>query len=294
MATTINASFLKLKQNLEITGLQSETVSTRQKNVRTVMENQLKIIESFLTGSYARDTMICPLKEADIDVFFVLDGQYFHNYNNGSNGGQAGLLDLVKRTLKRTYTLTPDISRDGQAVTIRFTDFVVDVIPGFNRNGGGFIIANSIQQNWISTDPKKHVELISSSNKAHEGDLIPVIKMIKAWNRNTSKYFRSFHLEVLALQIFNNIKISDYPSAMRYFFDKGKDLINKKNLDPAGYGGDIGSYINTQEKINEAVKKFQSAYEKAIQAENLGNKGQIPEAVDVWIKIFGNYFPSYG
>src|SRR6202000_3049858 len=198
-----------------------------------------------------------PLKEADIDIIAVLDPKYFHFYNNGQNNGQAGLLDLVKKTLKQTYTSTPDISRDGQAVTIRFTDFVVDVVPAFNRNGGGYIIPNSITKSWISTDPKKHDDLFSDPNKIHNGILVPLIKMIKSWNRNNNKHFNSFHLEVLALQIFTNVTISDYPSGLRFFFDKEKDLINKQNLDPAGYGGDIGAYINTAEKIQVAVNKFQ-------------------------------------
>ena len=40
------------------------------------------------------------------------------------------MLANEKKALRRTYTETPDISPDGQAVTIRFTDFKVDVIPG--------------------------------------------------------------------------------------------------------------------------------------------------------------------
>jgi hypothetical protein len=72
--------------------------------------------------------MIAPLSEADVDIFFCLDAKYFQNYN-GQNGGPAGLLDAVKRTLLKTYTRTPDISRNGQAVSIRFDDFVVDVVP---------------------------------------------------------------------------------------------------------------------------------------------------------------------
>ncbi len=216
------------------------------------------------------------------------------NYNNGQNGGQAGLLDLIKRTLRKTYTRTPDISRNGQAVSIRFDDFVVDVVPGFNRQGGGFLIPNSITQTWLETDPKKHVEIMSTANAAHNGDLVPLVKMIKAWNKNIGSYFNSFHLEVLALQIMDGVKISNFPSGARYFFDKGKDLINKKNPDPAGYGGDVGSYINGQEKIQEAVGKFQSAYEYAIKAESFEAQGYIRTATETWIKIFGDYFPVYG
>ncbi len=57
--------------------------------------------------------------------------------------------------------------------------------------------------------------------------------MIKDWNMNINGYFNSFHLEVLDLLILNNITISNFPSGMRYFFDKGRNLIGKNNLDPA-------------------------------------------------------------
>lgn len=293
MATTITQSFQELKGRLNITGLQEATVSTRQKAVRQVLESGLTIKDTFLTGSYSRSTMISPLSEADVDIFAVLDVWYYHNYN-GQNGGQAGLLDLVKRTLRKTYTRTPDIGRNGQAVTIRFDDFVVDVVPAFYRQGGGFLIPNSISQSWISTDPKKHVELITQSNKIHNSDFVPLVKMIKGWNRNIGSHFSSFHLETLAFHILDGVTISDYPSGMRYYFDKGRDLVSKKNLDPAGFGGDIGAYINTREKIDEAVSKFQLAYERAIKAEEYAQKGYEKTAIDYWSKIFGDYFPAYG
>jgi hypothetical protein len=214
MATTIAQSFLKLKENLEITGLQAATVSTRQQTVREAMEADIAVLDSFLTGSYSRSTMIAALKDADIDIFIVLEAKYFHHYNNGQNGGQAGLLDLVKRTLRKTYTRT--------------------------------------------------------------------------------RYFRSFHLEVLALEILGGVTISDFPSGVRYYFDKARSAVAGKNLDPAGYGGDVGSYINSQEKIQEAAGKFQTAFDRALRAETSASRGNIKEAVDTWIKVFGDCFPAYG
>lgn len=293
MAITIIESFKAFKSNLEITNLQTETVSTRQKTIRTSVENGLTVSDSFLSGSYSRKTLIAPLKQADIDIVVVLDSKYFYNYN-GQNGGQAGLLDLLKRVLKKTYPSTPDISRNGQAVTIQFTDFVVDVVPAFNRKGGGYLIPNSITQTWLSTDPKRHVEIWSESNRNHNADLIPLMKMLKSWNRETSTFLRSFHLETMTLQILNNVTISDFPSGVRYFFDKGKDYVAKKNPDPAGYGDDVGSYLNTEEKIKTAVSRFETAYNRALKAEDYARRGYISEAVDMWRLIFGNYFPAYG
>lgn len=101
--------------------------------------------------------MIAPLKEAEVAIFVVLDPSYY------KADGYTSLLDKVKGVLKKEYK-TPHISRNGQAVTIQFTDFMVDVVPSFHRNGGGFLIPNSITKSWISTDPKMHVSLFSEAN----------------------------------------------------------------------------------------------------------------------------------
>lgn len=294
MPTTIAQGFQTLKSNLEITDLQAETVSIRQQNVRDVVAVGLTVIDDFLTGSYSRNTMIAPLNEADVDIFVVLDVKYYHQYNQGQNGGQAGLLDLMKRTLLKTYTRTPDISRDGQAVSIRFTDFVVDVIPAFNRQGGGYLIPNALTASWLSTDPKQHIEIMTKANAVHNGDLIPLIKMVKGWNRTVDRHFRSFHLEVMALAIFANVTISDFPTGLRYFFDKARALVTQQNIDPAGLGGDVGNYVNTESKIGEAVQKFQKAYDRAVTAERLASQGNLSSAFEAWEKIFGHYFPAYG
>ena len=170
MATTIPSSFQRLRSNLEITSLQQATVSTRQQNVRDAVARGMTVLDSFLTGSYKRHTMISPLKEADVDVFVVLDASHY------AVGGQANLLDRVRDVLLETYPTTPKISRNGQAVTITFTDFVVDVVPAFHRQGGGYLIPDSVNGRWTSTNPKVHETFITTSNTLHGGNLVPMIK----------------------------------------------------------------------------------------------------------------------
>jgi hypothetical protein len=293
MARSLSEAFQQFKLRLEITDLQSSTVSTRQQAVRDVVAAGMDVEDTFLSGSYSRSTLIAPLSEADIDVFVVLEPKYFHHYN-GQNGGQAGLLDLLKRTLRKTYTRTPDISRNGQAVTIRFDDFSVDVVPAVRRQGGGFLIPNSVTQSWLSTDPKKHIEIFAAANAAHGGDLVPMIKMVKVWNRSIAKHFRSFHLEVLALAIYNNVTITNYWSGMRFFLDKGRALIPVINPDPAGFGDDIGRYITGPTQIGEAVGKFQTDYERAVKAEQYADNNDVVKAVAMWKVVFGDPFPAWG
>lgn len=288
VATTIASSFRQMRTNLEITTLQQSTVSTRQQNVRNAIARGLIVKESFVTGSYKRHTMISPLAEADIDIFVVLDPQYY------KAGGYAALLDRVREVLLETYTSTPQISRNGQAVTITFTDFVVDVVPAFYRKGGGFLIPSTSQHRWIATDPRVHETSMSEANAAHDGNLVPIIKMIKGWNRQINRSFRSFYLELLVEKILCGVTISNDQSACRYVFDKGRELIKYKMKDPAGLDSDQIPGLLSVNNVEDAVSRFNTAYNRAIRAESFARNGKLADAVNEWRKVFGDYFPAYG
>ena len=286
MAQSIKGAFGTFKSNIEITGLQKSTVSTRQQNVRTAIENERKVLDSFLTGSYSRSTLIAPLNEADIDIFVILDSEYYEK------DGQANLLDKIKRTLLKTYTQTPKVSRNGQAVTITFTDFIVDVVPAFHKQGGGYLIPDSINNIWIATNPKTHVDYVSQENSNHNGDLIPLIKMIKTWNKNIGSVFSSFYLELLICKILKGVTISNFFSGVRYFFDLGREQIKYKVKDPANSNEQISGLRSIN--IDDAISKFNTAYSRANKAEQFEKDMNIENSINEWKKIFGDKFPSYG
>jgi hypothetical protein len=285
MATTIISGFQKLRENLEITFLQASTVSTRQTNVRDAIRGELTVLDDFLTGSYMRNTMVSPLAEADVDIFVVLSSEYY------SEDGQGSLLDRVKRVLRKTYPSTPDISRDGQAVTISFSDFKVDVVPAFNRLGGGYLIADTGAGQWLSTNPKAHVQIWSDRNKTHVGDLVPIIKMLKGWNKTHGGYLRSFYLEVLILQIFNGVTISNFPSAIRFFFDRARTIAGYALSDPGGYSQIRGL---SEADRTEVMSRMETAYSRAVNAEEEEKLGKTSDAFYYWRLIFDDYFPAYG
>ena len=287
MAKTVSEAFRQFRSNLEITSLQEATTSTRQQNVRDAVEADFTVLESFLTGSYRRNTMIAPLKDADVDVFVVLDPKYYAANN------QRTLLISVMATLKKEYPTTPQIKPDGQAVTISFKDFKVDVVPGFYRRDGGFLIPDANRNLWIATNPKKHVELWSESNKIHNGSLVPMIKMLKCWNRENGGLLRSFHLEVLARDVFQGVEITDYSSGARWFFDKARAKVWTKISDPAGYADDVAPYL-TKAEADRVIAALDRDYQKAIGAESHAAYGYERTAIEEWKQIFGDYFPAYG
>jgi hypothetical protein len=286
MATTVGQGFRELKQNLEITDLQAKAVSTRQQEVRSAMEDGLSVLDSFLTGSYARSTLISPLALADVDIFIVLDSRYH-------SSGPSKVLEAARNTLRKRYPTTSGIDPNGQAVTIAFSDFKVDAVPAFNRLGGGYIIPDAPTASWISTDPQKHAGFVTEANKAHNGDLISLIKMMKAWNRRTGGLFSGFYIELLTCSLLQSRAIIDFPTSVRYVLSEASGAVVRPMPDPAGFGGPIRPWRNaaTTEKVFEVIKKSVIAASGAAAAEAIG---QPQLAISFWREIFGDYFPAWG
>lgn len=66
---TPNEAFRKFRSNLELTQKEQDDASSRQKEIRALMDESFKIADDFLTGSYRRWTKTKPLK--DVDIFCV-------------------------------------------------------------------------------------------------------------------------------------------------------------------------------------------------------------------------------
>lgn len=287
MAITIRQAFEQFLSRLEITSLQEERVSARHSGVRDVLADQFTLRRSFLTGSYKRHTMIAPLKEADIDLFAVLDPLHYPGL------AVTDFLESVRLALREEYPRTPRFSKNGQAITISFTDFKIDVVPAFDRQGGGYLIPDIHSERWIATDPKAHEKLASEQNSWHHGSLVPLIKMIKCWNRAHSKLLRSFHLENLVIKVLHQMSIDDWPSALRYFFQKAKDELWHPLPDPAGYSGNLSSYLDDFTK-REIYNRFLAAYDRAAEAEKLVRADRTEAAIGRYRVLFDETFPAYG
>jgi hypothetical protein len=292
---TREQAFERLRGNLELTRLQEVMVAERQNNIRAAMERRLIVTDSFLTGSYRRHTLIRPLSQADVDIIVVLDRSY-------SQRGPRAVLELVKNTLAAEYSRTTKISRNGQAVTMSFADFIVDVVPAFARpwwstwDDESWNICDSGSDRWIATNPKRHVEISSKANALHRGGLVPRIKQLKAWNRTAGAPLRSFHLEALAWSIFGKSVLwyhpqsSDWDSA-RYFFKKARGKLRESLSDPAGTGKDVGAYLSGS-ALDEAVRKVERAYKCCEDAEEAAVNSNLVVMHEAYSRVFGNFYLS--
>jgi hypothetical protein len=89
------------------------------------------------------------------------------------------------------------------------------------------------------------------------------------------------------------VRIFDFPSGVRFVFDKARAKIDKKLPDPAGYSDDVAAYVNTRAAMDNIVNRLAWAYETGVEAERLAKNGYVEQAFDKWASIFKGYFPSY-
>lgn len=287
MTSKLQQGFEKLKSNLEISELAANAVAKRLQDVRNRIGCDLAVVDVRLSGSHKRNTMIAPLREADVELLVVLDSSGY----SPDRQAPANLLDLLKNTARKRFVESTDLSRSGHAVTICFSDYKVDIVPACPFAGGGYLIPDCQGRRWVSTDPEKQAEIWREADRAHHGKLIPLIKMIKAWNRCHGKKLRTLYLESLVLRVFTTSLIGDYWHAVKDFFRKAPVHLDFVQ-DPCGTAGTLRYCLDFAEK-HLVVDYLEDAYERAQEAIYLADFGNTDEAFKKWRAIFGDYFPPY-
>lgn len=296
MATTVKQSFQKFKENLEITDRQSEIVSNCRTNlVATFIESHLSLHnqKTRVIGSYDRNTLIRPLASGDVDLMIIL--HHGDNENCDNSEGTIKILDKFKYILDKKYPDT-EKRRDRNCITMKLSQFRLDVVPAFYNNGEYYQIPDSIEKKWISTNPISFAEKITTVNKTMGESLVPLIKMVKAWNKANGDLLNGYHIECMMYNRYKNYtKDYTFDSMLKLFFDNLPAYIQNNCNDPIMFGS-VDSYLGGyyDDKRQSAIKKAKKAKDVSASAFLKSENGHEEDAIKQWKDLLGYYFPSYG
>lgn len=283
----VDEAFEKLRQNLEITQTERDFASRKHNEIRDHIGSEWEVDDDFLTGSYRRETKTKRLK--DVDIFVVI----------APNGTQASLrqkdpsqiLAELKTLLLKRYT---DVSEDGFACTVQFGPeeevASFDVVPAYERSGGGYEIPDARRARWIATDPKVHAEMTTAKNDRCDKHFVPFVKMIKAINREFGEPIKPpFLLEVMAYELVDD-RFGRYQDEVRWFLASAAEQIANSWPDPAGLGPAINDTWDAadQEAAKRTVGDWQQIAERAVWLED---EGKERDAVEEWRRLFGTRMP---
>jgi hypothetical protein len=228
-----------------------------------------------------------------VDVFFVMG----EKEKWCRDKPPIDTLKAFETHLKKTYA-TVDIGRRSVAIEFEKNWYPedhhgkvlsIDAVPGFEC-GDDFEIPDKVTGTWIKTNPTKHREQATAKNKDLGGLWIPLVKMLKGWNRANGKPIKpSFLVEAMAEGLVD-APFSSYPQEVRNFFAAAEGDISRAWPDPAGLGPPVSDQMTSDliAKAKTALREAQGKVALAARAEAMGRKG---EALQIWREVLGDYFP---
>jgi hypothetical protein len=291
---TVSEAFEKFRQRLELSDTEQKDAERRHKSVRECIRSGFDIENDFLTGSYRRHTKTKPLK--DVDIFFCLGAKDEHWRDKhpeevlkafekrlGSEFGND-CVELGRRCVTVEFEKrNPTADQEGKVISN-------DAVPAYDR-GDYYEIPDRILGKWIKSNPEVHKEESTAKNKELNGKWVPLVKMLKRWNRSAGKPISpSFLIEVMAQKLVDP-PFTDYPSEVRRFFAASLDGIMQDWPDPAGFGPPVSDQM-TPEKRRIAIDALRQAEVQAARAVRLAQQKKNGEALALWREVMGKYFPT--
>ncbi len=286
MAFTVDAAFNTFFDTINLSGNHRDTANSRREHLIGLLGNSFSIVDSFSMGSIPKFTALSG--HADLDIMLVLN---YEKYVRGKTPVQV--IQSIRDALAQYKT---NVRKNGQAVTLYYQTWPnVDVVPVYQEQGVfGSIIYNvpDIATNsWIKSNPKNHANDIENKSSECGQNFRRIIKMIKHWSLCHNKCLSSYHIEVLALKIFNN-SLDDLTWNVFKFFDKAIDLLKEPMWHSFSYVDSYISYLDRQTIINKIIKARDLSREAWNYTYGANNK-QI-DAMSTWGKVFTRGFPTYG
>lgn len=290
------ADFDKFLSNIEPSTTTVSYISSIQTNLRKYLKEheQYKeiLIDTFLSGSYAKHTSIRPVvgdKKRDVDIIVVT------NYSSSKSSTEV-LEELKKVLVENDKYKTAEIQ--NHSIGVEMGGISIDVVPVIVDEDDEelYYVGDKESGEWTCTDPKGHKTWSTNVNKDNNNEYKPLVKIMKWWRRfncpEDKKFPKGITLEKIVADNLGDSSLSteDYllgtiqniiSTYKEDYVDKGK---NPYIADPSEKieNNDLLSGYSTEE-FSEFIEKLEE------HANMLNDKGTTN---DVWREILGVEFPK--
>lgn len=170
------------------------------------------------------------------------------------------------------------------AVTVTVRGKEVQLLPAM-RDDDAFRIAAPGGRSWSRINPRAFAEKLTQANKAQDGKLIPVIKLVKAVIAGFPEKQRltGYHVESLAIEAFKKYEgPRTYKAMVTHFFNRAVDLVKAPIVDRTGQSVHVDEYLGPagsrqRQIVSKALQKVQRKIQNADASKN----------VDAWDELVG-------
>jgi hypothetical protein len=276
-------AFKKFDDGLKLDPAERLGAEKCHNEITLLLKSQGLIVGGFLQGSFARKTMIKPLR--DIDKVVILAETL-----RGLSPDQV--MDRLQSVLAKAYPkATFDRSRHSLKLDFGEDSFCFDVVPAWETttDDDDVLIADRKTGNWKRSNTRELIRVVSDRNDECDGLFIHVVRMIKHLVAHyMDEAVPGLHVESIA---YLAMKTSmPYADACVAVLAVGADALGGSYADPTGKDC-ISERLTPDERVR-AQAAFRTAADRAREAQCLAEAGDDNNAIRVWHDLFGDPFPQ--
>ncbi|MGM3411558.1 SMODS domain-containing nucleotidyltransferase [Ralstonia holmesii] len=294
---TTQQQFLDMLKDIEPSSSTVAACSSAHNTLRTALAEHEEFgdvhVETFLSGSYKRDTAIRPttvggeLQRPDVDIIAVTD--------HTEDDEPQVVLDAVYNALRDAgYT---NLTVNRRSINVKLTAVDMDVVPVI-EDGDAYLIPDIHLKTWLPTNPPAHTQWTVDANARADGRFKPLVKLFKWWRRvhlADLKRPKGFILECLVEKHMSCTDTS-YESLFVTLLEAIRDSYGYYAIlgavphleDPGVPGNNVFSAVTAEE--------FKTFYDKVKEQASLARqaKDQADDdaALKLWRQVLGARFPA--
>lgn len=293
-AQAIAARFRKLLDGLAPRGVDVGRAKTSLAGIRNRLGRTQPVVKTLWIGSHAKGTAIRSRSDVDLMVVVSRDSLRW----GGTRILSSSLLDRFRRDLADRYPSTT-ISRDGQAVSIRFGAGrpSVDVVPAvFHRMGPNrspvYLIPDGTGD-WLTTSPELELRAFRRLDLRSQRKASQLVRLMKAWRyaRVQPVPVQGIHIERVVSAYEVGVGAYSYSrlltELLRILATRGGSALR----DPLGISG-LVPLSRTPAQLDSAVRSLQHSADHALRARDAEECGDTGEAIRQWRLVFNGNFPA--
>lgn len=291
MGQTIDGAFAELDEELNLDPAQREQAQERHNAIRAALDEAGLVSSSFLQGSFARKTMLKPLK--DVDIVVVLKPEFWDRLS-GPDGPQTAM-GWFKTIVGEHW---PDAMFDqGEApsakalrVTFADIDFDIDLVPAFDTDDGNVLIGDREQRCWEPSNTRRQNVAVAQRNQETAGRFVHQVRELKSLVKNHGEldFIKGIVVESMAFAVITS-KAKD-KHAVVDTLEHARIAVRGQVIEPAGDDDVTVKWTRSEREL--AVRIFDHMAAQAAEAMRLEADNDIGAAMDVWHDLIGDPFPT--
>jgi predicted nucleotidyltransferase len=287
----LNKYFEGLISNIEPDPSNVKIAKKAHEKLRSILEKDEDIKDAkpdtYLSGSYARDTAIDDIKDVDVILLIDLD----HNKT-----APDVVVAWLQGILQKHYS---KVVKQGRSVGVTTdNDFCLDIVPSVpisHREGPVWIPDRDIKC-WVASHPKGQIAFGTSKNSETGGYYKPLVKIMKHWRdrlKNNDAKPKSYILESLVAYTLTN-ETSSYAKAVVDIFESIyrnlSPYLSSQSVPIINDPGYPSVNVTKRWSFKEFSDFVNAVYEAGTIARSALTSDDESESIKLWRRLFGSQF----